>query len=111
MSESPESARPSRAISLPGTVAIGALTALQARVNGSLGTALGDFLADSSGLGFGGGALLIGSLLAAIVLVIHRGDIVATLKAPVQRESAFAEGAGDAPEPDARELANARQGE
>lgn len=50
-------------------------------------------------------------VLAAIVLVIHRGDIVATLKAPVQRESAFAEGAGDAPEPDARELANARQGE
>ncbi|WP_334043545.1 hypothetical protein [Burkholderia ambifaria] len=34
----------------------------------TLGTALGDFLADSSGLGFGGGALLIGALLAAIVL-------------------------------------------
>ncbi|MBE0632303.1 MAG: hypothetical protein IH603_22335, partial [Burkholderia vietnamiensis] len=34
----------------------------------TLGTALGDFLADSSGLGFGGGVLLIGSLLAAIVL-------------------------------------------
>ena len=54
-------------------------------------------------------------VLAAIVLVIHRGDIVATLKAPFQRASAFAEGAGagssDAPEPDARELANARQGE
>ncbi len=30
----------------------------------TLGTALGDFLADSSGLGFAGGALLIGSLLA-----------------------------------------------
>jgi len=34
----------------------------------TLGTALGDFLADSSGLGFGGGALLIGSLLGVIIL-------------------------------------------
>ena len=33
----------------------------------TLGTALGDFLADSSGLGFAGGALLIGSLLALVV--------------------------------------------
>jgi uncharacterized membrane-anchored protein len=33
----------------------------------TLGTALGDFLADSSGLGFLGGALLIGSLLALTV--------------------------------------------
>ncbi len=32
----------------------------------TLGTALGDFLADDSGLGFMGGALLIGSLLAII---------------------------------------------
>lgn len=34
----------------------------------TLGTALGDFLADSSGLGFAGGALLIGSLLALVLL-------------------------------------------
>ena len=34
----------------------------------TLGTALGDFLADDSGLGFAGGALLIGGLLAAVVL-------------------------------------------
>jgi uncharacterized membrane-anchored protein len=34
----------------------------------TLSTALGDFLADSSGLGFAGGALLIGSLLGLIVL-------------------------------------------
>ena len=34
----------------------------------TLGTALGDFLADDSGLGFGGGALLIASLLGLIVL-------------------------------------------
>jgi uncharacterized membrane-anchored protein len=34
----------------------------------TLGTALGDFLADSSGLGFAGGAILIGSLLGIIVI-------------------------------------------
>ena len=37
----------------------------------TLGTALGDFLADDSGLGFGGGALLIGSLLAVVVLAYY----------------------------------------
>lgn len=37
----------------------------------TLGTALGDFLADSSGLGFMGGAILIGSLLAAVVLLYY----------------------------------------
>jgi uncharacterized membrane-anchored protein len=36
----------------------------------TLGTALGDFLADDSGLGFAGGALLIGGLLA-LVLFSH----------------------------------------
>jgi uncharacterized membrane-anchored protein len=36
----------------------------------TLGTAMGDFLADSSGLGFAGGALLVGSLLA-LVVVLH----------------------------------------
>jgi uncharacterized membrane-anchored protein len=36
----------------------------------TLGTALGDFLADSSGFGFSGGAILIGSLLA-LVIVAH----------------------------------------
>lgn len=34
----------------------------------TLGTALGDYLADDSGLGFAGGAILIGGLLALIVL-------------------------------------------
>ncbi|HEX7601334.1 MAG TPA: hypothetical protein VF316_07000 [Polyangiaceae bacterium] len=34
----------------------------------TLGTALGDFLADSSGLGFLGGALLIGGLLTVVLL-------------------------------------------
>lgn len=37
----------------------------------TLGTALGDFLADNSGLGFAGGAVLIGSLLAVIVLAYY----------------------------------------
>ncbi len=36
-------------------------------VSNTLGTALGDFLADSSGLGFAGGASLIGSLLVLLV--------------------------------------------
>lgn len=36
----------------------------------TLGTALGDYLADSSGLGFLGGAALIGSLIA-LVVVLH----------------------------------------
>ncbi len=37
----------------------------------TLGTALGDFLADSSGLGFLGGAIVIGSLLALVVLAYY----------------------------------------
>jgi uncharacterized membrane-anchored protein len=37
----------------------------------TLGTALGDFLADDSGLGFGGGALLVGSLLVVVVLAYY----------------------------------------
>jgi uncharacterized membrane-anchored protein len=40
-------------------------------VSNTLGTALGDFLADSSGLGFGGGALLISSLLAVIIALYY----------------------------------------
>jgi len=37
-------------------------------ISNTLGTALGDYLADDSGLGFMGGALLIGGLIAMIVL-------------------------------------------
>ncbi len=37
----------------------------------TLGTALGDLLADNSGLGFTGGAILIGSLLVMIVLAYY----------------------------------------
>ena len=39
----------------------------------TLGTALGDFLADSSGLGFAGGAALIGALASLLVLP---GDVL-----------------------------------
>lgn len=38
-------------------------------ISNTLGTALGDYLADDSGLGFAGGALLIGSIIAVIVLL------------------------------------------
>ena len=45
----------------------------------TLGTALGDFLADSSGLGFMGGALLIGGLLVLTVLATFYTRISKTL--------------------------------
>lgn len=41
----------------------------------TLGTALGDFLADNTGLGFSGGAILIGSLLAVVVLAYYFAKI------------------------------------
>jgi uncharacterized membrane-anchored protein len=44
-------------------------------VSNTLGTALGDYLADSSGLGFGGGALLISGLIAVIILAYYRTKI------------------------------------
>ena len=40
-------------------------------VSNTLGTALGDFLSDSSGLGFAGGALLISCLIGLIVLAYY----------------------------------------
>jgi len=40
-------------------------------VSNTLGTALGDFLADDSGLGFGGGALLISALIGLIVVAYY----------------------------------------
>lgn len=45
----------------------------------TLGTALGDFLADSSGLGFAGGAALIAGLLALIVLAYYFTALSRTL--------------------------------
>ncbi len=40
-------------------------------ISNTLGTALGDFLADSSGLGFAGGAILIGSLILISVILYY----------------------------------------
>jgi uncharacterized membrane-anchored protein len=48
-------------------------------LSNTLGTSLGDFLADSSGLGFGGGALLISALLAATVLARYLTPVSRTL--------------------------------
>ena len=48
-------------------------------VSNTLGTALGDFLADSSGLGFGGGALVIASLLGLIIAAAFYSRISKTL--------------------------------
>ena len=45
----------------------------------TLGTALGDFLADNSGLGFAGGALLIGALLALTAVAVFATRISHTL--------------------------------
>jgi uncharacterized membrane-anchored protein len=45
----------------------------------TLGTAFGDFLSDSSGLGFAGGALLISSLLALIILAHYFTPVPKTL--------------------------------
>lgn len=47
-------------------------------VSNTLGTALGDFLADSSGLGFAGGAILIASLIGLIVLAYFYTSISRT---------------------------------
>ncbi len=41
----------------------------------TLGTALGDFLADSSGLGFGGGAALIAGLIGIIIAAYYATNI------------------------------------
>lgn len=41
----------------------------------TLGTALGDYLADDSGLGFAGGALLIGGLLVLVVIANYMTEI------------------------------------
>jgi uncharacterized membrane-anchored protein len=45
----------------------------------TLGTALGDFLADSSGLGFLGGAALIGGLLGLVLVLTFFTNISRTL--------------------------------
>ena len=44
-------------------------------VSNTLGTALGDFLADDSGLGFGGSALLISGVLVIVILAYYFSKI------------------------------------
>lgn len=44
----------------------------------TLGTALGDWVADSAGLGYGGGALLFGAMLAAVMVGYYRTAISRT---------------------------------
>lgn len=64
---------------LEGTISVKHIATRRAEIfywmailfSNTLGTALGDFLADSSGLGFAGGAALIGSLIALIVLAYY----------------------------------------
>jgi uncharacterized membrane-anchored protein len=45
----------------------------------TLGTALGDWTADTAGLGYGGGALVFGALLALVVLAYYWTTISHTL--------------------------------
>lgn len=48
-------------------------------VSNTLGTALGDFLADSSNFGFEGGALVFGAALAALALAYYATNMSRTL--------------------------------
>lgn len=45
----------------------------------TLGTALGDWTADTAGLGYGGGAIVFGALLALVVAAYYRTNISRTL--------------------------------
>jgi uncharacterized membrane-anchored protein len=62
-----------------GTLAVDRVTTRKAELfywiailfSNTLGTALGDFLADDSGLGFAGGAAVIGGLLALVLLATY----------------------------------------
>lgn len=64
---------------IEGTLSVDRIRARRAEVlywitillSNTLGTALGDYLADDSGLGFAGGAALISAVLAALVAVYY----------------------------------------
>lgn len=70
-----------------GSVAVDRITTRKAEVfywmtilvSNTLGTALGDFLADSSGLGYQGGALLIGVVLAGVAALYRFTAVSRTL--------------------------------
>ena len=66
-----------------GSVAVGTVTSPKAETfywvtilfSQTLGTALGDFLADDGGLGYGGGALVFGAALAGTVVLYYRTNL------------------------------------
>jgi uncharacterized membrane-anchored protein len=70
-----------------GTVSVKSITTRRAEIfywltiliSNTLGTALGDFLADSSGLGYEGGALVFGAALALVALAFFFTNISHTL--------------------------------
>jgi uncharacterized membrane-anchored protein len=69
-----------------GTVSVDTITSRRAEIfywvtilfSNTLGTALGDFLADSSGLGYEGGALVFGAGLAVLALAYYTTGISRT---------------------------------
>jgi uncharacterized membrane-anchored protein len=70
-----------------GTVAVDSISSPQSEMfywvtimfSQTLGTALGDWAADTAGLGYGGGALLFGSMLAIIAAAYYRTKISHTV--------------------------------
>jgi len=70
-----------------GTISINSIKTRKAEIfywtailfSNTLGTALGDFLADSSGLGFGGGAALISGLIGLTIFANYYSKISKTL--------------------------------
>ena len=70
-----------------GTVSVSSIASPQAEVfywvtimfSQTLGTALGDWMADTAGLGYGGGALVFGGLLLLVVAAYYRTRISATV--------------------------------
>lgn len=70
-----------------GTIAINSITSHEAEIfywmtilfSNTLGTALGDFLADDTGLGFGGGSLVFAGLLLVIALIYFGTRVSHTL--------------------------------
>ncbi len=66
-----------------GSVSVGSVTSTRAEIfywvtimlSQTLGTALGDWTADTAGLGYGGGALVFSALLAMVALAYYRTGI------------------------------------
>ena len=70
-----------------GTVSVSSISSPKAEIfywvtimfSQSLGTALGDWTADTAGLGYEGGALVFGAMLALLALAYYRTNISRTL--------------------------------